>query len=307
MSCALWLKQLGYEPVIFERSKQLGGELLELDRPNRWVLGMPNMTSVELAERYASHIAQEHIATLLGAQLTAINHAGENDFLVGAKLADGKSASFKLKALVAATGCKAKGPEIFNAIPGFIEAYNAGVISFSPLDHIQRLPELAHKSIAVIGGGDNAHFTAKDLAANGTFCNLLIRSQAKAGKPIRREILEYIKSGQITEFTNAEITGFKLESDGLKILFTADQEVHSIAAGHCFVRAGFTANTSELEGFDVFKKLAKFNGYLQTNSSGQTSEPMVYAAGDVTSPDSQSVVNAIAKGANVAKELSLLL
>ncbi|PPC89703.1 MAG: hypothetical protein CTY34_10515 [Methylobacter sp.] len=308
MSCALWLKQLGYSPVIFDRNKQLGGELLRLERPNRWVLGMPNIDSDELARHYAGHIALEHIPALLESELTGIDRAGSAGFRVSVLLADGESVSFNFNALVVATGCKAKGPELFDLLPGFTEVYNAGLISFSPLDHLPRLTELTHKPIAVIGGGDNAHFTAKDLATSGANCSLLTRSQAKAGKSIRREILDSIEQGRILEYNGVKLTGFNLESpDSLKILFTSASESYEICVRHCFVRAGFNSNTTGLECFDVFKKLDKLNGYIQTHGSGQTSEPMIYAAGDVTGPGSQSVVNAIAQGANVAKEISQIL
>ncbi len=56
MSCALWLVNYGFAPVIIERSTALGGMAHASPYPNEWLLGRPGETARENAEAFARHI-----------------------------------------------------------------------------------------------------------------------------------------------------------------------------------------------------------------------------------------------------------
>ena len=61
MSCALWLKHLNCSPIIIEKNKQFGG--LQTINPfhNKWYLGIPGQTRMELAKQFSRHIELEVI------------------------------------------------------------------------------------------------------------------------------------------------------------------------------------------------------------------------------------------------------
>ena len=304
MSCALWLKHLGFAPVIIEQHTKLGGQLLDLNRINRWVLGALDKTSVELALCYAEHVNVEAIPISYDAHLIAVS-AKPTGYEVVIENADRTTLTFSVRALVIATGVKVLSHEIFGGIPGSQALFNAGFISFSPIGHIEKLAALNGKTVAVIGGGDNAHFTAKDVALAGAHTYLLMRSHSKARPAIRTEVKDLIAQGQITERTGTQITAFKEHQDRIEIvLMRVDGVTERIVVDMIFARTGFAANTEFLDAFDVFSGINKTAGYLVTDAAKRTSIPWVYAIGDVANPKHQSVVGAIADGAIAAQDLS---
>ena len=296
MSCALWLRQLGYTPIIIEQQAELGGQLRHLQRINRWVLGHPNQTSAALAQQYAAHILQENLTCLCNVELRQIACA-DNDFNISLNH-QGQQKAIAANALVIATGARVVGAEMFTDTPGF--STTAG-IGFYPTDHIDKLAALAGKTVVVIGGGDNAHFTAKDLALAGAKVHLLIRNQPKARVTIRRDVLELSKQGSIVEHLGVGIAAFQQIGDSIMITLSSGE---SLTADYVFARLGFAANTDFLQAFTAFAGINKTKGYIQTNNACQTSIKRVYAIGDAANAEHQSVVNALAEGARAAQAIS---
>ncbi len=299
MACALWLKRLGYTPVIIEQNAKLGGQLLNLHRPNHWVLGLPGHTSAELASIYAEHIRQEAIDTFCPAHLLELDTT-DTGFNAVVEHAD-KRHVLALRAIVIASGVRILGLEAFAALPGYQTVLEAGLISNFPFDHLTEQANWAVKTVAVIGGGDNAHFTAKDLVLAGAHVHLLERSTAKARATIRREVLELIAQGRISEHPQTQVTAFQIHQDGIALCLNNGEP---ITVDRIFARLGFAANSEGLTAFAAFNGLIKKAGYIQTDAAQRTSVPWVYAIGDVANARHQSVVNAIAEGAVAAQDLS---
>jgi thioredoxin reductase (NADPH) len=303
MSCALWLKHLGFFPIILEQKSQLGGQLRQLNRINRWVLGFPGKTSMELADIYAAHVIDEAIGVLYNKHLTAVTPISTGFDLRFDEA--GKSGSLSVLALMIATGVRVLGYEAFGDIPGLQPLSEKGLISFFPLSHLDKLTGLKGKDVAVIGGGDNAHYTAKDLALAGARVYLLIRSSHKARNAIRKEVEVLMEQGAIVEHKGLQVSAFRQEKGEIEIVL---RDVHGInvqiTVDAVFVRAGFAANTEFLEAFEAFSGLAKESGYLATDPVKRTSIPWIYAIGDVSSVRHQSVACAIADGAIAAQDLS---
>ncbi|MGD1698426.1 NAD(P)-binding protein [Dapis sp. BLCC M229] len=59
MSCALWLKYLGFSPIIIERKQRLGGLQQLSNFQNVWYLGLIEKTGYEIAEQFRQHIQVE--------------------------------------------------------------------------------------------------------------------------------------------------------------------------------------------------------------------------------------------------------
>jgi thioredoxin reductase (NADPH) len=305
MACALWLKQLGLSPNIIERNAALGGQLLNIKRINRWVLGLPNRTSVELAELYSSHISEENIPVKYSTGLTAIETTEEGYRLI-LQETDQSQSSMRVQALVIATGVRVLEREIFRQIPGFDSLTAAGLICCFPTGHLDRLEHLRGKTVAIIGGGDNAHFTVKDVASVAALTYLLIRSRPKAQYKIRNEVKTLIDQGLVIEYLETEVDGFRQDQEGIEISLNQSGSVASkINVDRIFMRAGFTANSEFLDAFAPLANIKKqAGGYLCTDSWQRTSIASVYAIGDVASPELQSVVTAIADGAKAARTIA---
>jgi thioredoxin reductase len=305
MACALWLKQLGLSPHIIERNPSLGGQLLILERINRWVLGLPGRTSAELAELFKNHIIQENIPVNYNSRLIGVEtaKAGYRLILQGA---DRSQSAMPVQSIVIATGVRALGSEIFSSLPGFDLLYAASLICCFPIDHLNSLENLRGKTVAVIGGGDNAHFTVKDIALVAARTYILMRSRPKAQKKLHQEIKALIDQGLVIEYLETEVKAFRQIQDGIEISLNQSGSIISkITVDKIFTRVGFAPNCEFLGVFQPFMDIKKqTGGYLYTDAWQRTSIASVYAIGDVASPEMQSVVTAIADGAKAAHSIS---
>ncbi|MEI7866556.1 MAG: NAD(P)/FAD-dependent oxidoreductase [Candidatus Methylumidiphilus sp.] len=305
MSCALWLKHLGLSPIIIERNAALGGQLPDIHRINRWVLGLPGRTGPELAQLYSNHVTEENIPVKYNTQLTAIEATAVGYRLI-LREADEAQTAIRVQALVIATGLQAQGIEVFSKTPELDSLYARGLIGCHPTDHLDKLECFRGKTVAVIGGGDNAYFTVKDVAAVAARTHLIIRSRPQAQNTIRHEVKALIDLGLVIEYRETAVETFRPSQDGIEICLNQLGSISvKIKVDKVFTRTGFTPNTKFL---DTLGPLAKINkqasGYLLTDSQKRTSVDLVYAIGDVASPNVQSVVTAIAEGAIAARVIA---
>lgn len=305
MSCALWLRHLGFTPIIIDQRDELGGQLLRINRVNQWVLGMPHHTSPELASRYARHVLEENIQVNLGARLSACVADGKG-FVLMVEESDRLSTSLHVGALVVATGMRVKTRDALGETPGFESLYTSGRLSFFPIDHLEQEEQLQGKIVAVIGGGDNAHFTVNDVAPVASRTHLLIRSRPNAQRTIRKSVEALIEQGVVTEHQGTEVAGFQIHQGRIQIALTKqDCAADPITVDRIFARTGFAPNTEFLEPFELLSTLRKdADGYLMVDQWKRTSVPRVYAIGDVSNPKHPAVVTAIADGAIAARAIA---
>ncbi len=302
MSCALWLKQLGLSPEIIERNASLGGELQNIDRINRWVLGFQGLSSQELAKQYSNHIIEEAIPVSFNCKLVEVEKTAD-DFSVCLQKTDASQRLLSAQAIVIATGVRTSGADVFSKVLGFSDLFAAGLIGCFPTDHLGQLALLRGKRVAVIGGGDNAHFTTHDVASVTAHTYLLMRSPPKAQKKIRNEVIELIEQGQVIEFSQVQIVAFSQTEAGIELSFsTLNSVITNVIVDRVFVRIGYTANSEFLHAFNYLANIKTLSGgYIETDSERHTSIKSVYAIGDVANSQLQSVVTAIADGAIVAR------
>lgn len=305
MSCALWLKHLGCSPVLIEPGTALGGQLLGINRINRWILGIPGRTGPALAELYGRHVVDEAIEVRLGVRPVSVM-AEDSGFSLVVREGENRTASLSVRALVIATGLRVNSSEILHPIPGALPLYESGLLSFFPLDHLELMEALEGKRVAVIGGGDNAHFTAKDLASRTALTHLIIRSRPMAQPMVREEVEALIQQGRVQEHGGAIITGFHQGAGGIAIaLARNDSKAERIEVDRIFARTGFAPNTEFLAGFGPLAGLERNgDGYVLVDAWKRASLPFVYAIGDVANPDHPSVVTAIADGAVAAMAIA---
>ena len=286
MSCALWLKNLGFKPIILEKNTCLGGQLTTLSTINLWVLGFSQHTSQQLADIYSQHIQSTDISVYYSCQLLEIqqNRLGFQMVIQKNTLSP---ETLSIKALIIATGARPLGYEVIENIEGFTPELISNRVFFSPTDHLKQLPHLSAKTIAILGGGDNAHYTAKDIAATADKIHLIMRSSATAQTLIRDDISTLIQQNKIA----LKLT----QSGGLNQTLFVDK---------IFIRCGFTANTEFLKNSELLTHVATDKHYILTDKVKRTNIPGIYAIGDVTNSDDPSVVNALAEGALAARDVS---
>ncbi len=305
MSCALWLKQLGLLPEIIEKNASLGGQLQDIDRINRWVLGFKGLTSQELAQQYSNHIIAEDIPVIYNSKIVAIENTASGYQVYLQQNAENLDVLL-CQAIVIATGARSIGSEVFCKTVGFNSLFFAGLIGCFPTDHLEQLESLRDKTVAVIGGGDNAHYTTHDVASVAVKTYLLIRSQPKSNKKIRNEVKFLIDRGRVIEYTSVQIIEFSQIEDKIELTLSSSNEVLTkIQVDRVFVRIGYAANSEFLLTLDNVKNIkTQTGGYIETDAERRTSIASVYAVGDVANLELQSVVTAIADGAIAARTIA---
>lgn len=98
--CALWLKLLGFHPVIIESSNHLGGLQSLNAYQNQWIVGMQNITGQQLAKSIQSHVLSKEIPVMFNKTVSTCQDS-PNGFIL--KVGDEE---LKVKFIVLATGSK---------------------------------------------------------------------------------------------------------------------------------------------------------------------------------------------------------
>jgi|GEM_PF-279146 len=304
MSCALWLKYYGMEPVIVDRNARFGGALLGNDHVNKWVLGQEGCNNMELAARFNRHIQHEQIAAMLGTDVQAITREKNGFTLSLNNLTTGKAETLVAAILVLCPGIMLVGGEAFSQVPGFPQVQSSMTFGTPTAQQIKRFHG---ESITVIGGGDNAYESALELAWNGCKVNLVMRAaKGRAQRRFQEAVARLEQSGDIRIIRNASITDFAAKAGKVVVTLGDGQMVES---AHIFASLGYVANTQWIQ-----KQLPSLScdahGFISVDEWTHTSVANVYAAGDAMTQNNPCVSAAMASGNLVARsierDLSLL-
>ncbi|MEM9925021.1 MAG: NAD(P)/FAD-dependent oxidoreductase [Cyanobacteria bacterium P01_D01_bin.50] len=297
MSCAIWLKNLGFYPIIIDNRKQLGGLQTINPFPNKWYLGVPGYTGKELAQQFQRHIEVESISTLYDSKVKQIV-PGENFRLFTSEH------EITAQSIVIATGQRFKGYETIESIAGSSELLSSERVCFNP----GAIPLTHGKVVAVVGGGDNGLGTAIMLGDTAQHIHLFIRSKLRGFELNQKRVFQFIEAGKVTLHKPATIHRFEVR--GEKIHITFDQGNNSsegVLVDYICFRMGFTPNIEEIVqlfsqgGVGILE--LKQGGYIAADQFLRTSIPNIYAAGDITNPRDPCVATAVAHGAIAARSI----
>ncbi|MGD1911036.1 MAG: NAD(P)/FAD-dependent oxidoreductase [Rivularia sp. (in: cyanobacteria)] len=302
MSCALWLKHLGFLPIIIEKSEQLGGLQRVSHFQNVWYLGLPGYTGYELAERFREHMKAESITMLLDSKLKSITRAGERFRIVT------KTDEFTARCLVIATGQRIRGYEDLKSVKGSHELLSSKRVCFNPGATPLLVSNLDRQVVGIVGGGDNGLVTAIRLANTAKHIHLFVRSELRGFDLNQQQISELIQAGKITLHQPVLIEGFEVDAEKIYIAFKGEKNREDgLFLDYLCFRMGFEPNVEDIvqltqEGGIGSLKLSP-GGYIATDGFLRTSVSNIYAAGDVTNPRDPCVATAVAQGAIAARSI----
>ena len=299
ISCALWLKNLGHKPVILESAALPGGTPSLIDRPNRWIAGMPGITSVDLAKKLMEQCSESDLEVETGVSAVSVNPLGPHRFQISFS-SNGESREFESAAIVLATGVKPRGTE---ALGRRIDATLSDKIDSDPLGHLTGKNSHLGERALVIGGADNAFFTANDLLTAGAQVTLVCRSTPKAQSLIQSRIQDFIDSEKL-ELIKADCESVLPAETGIDVALRAEQELHKIQVDRIYLRLGFIPRFDQLGGL-ISKLELPLNdhGYPIHDARGRCKTEGIYCCGDLFKQGPPSVVSALAGGATVAKAI----
>jgi thioredoxin reductase (NADPH) len=244
--------------------------------------GLVTQNGRELRDHFAGQLADLKQAWRVGVKIEMID-------LKSRRLSYGGE-SLESNAIIIATGARKRKL----GVPGEDEFETRGISYSATRDHSQ----YAGKKVCVIGGGDSAIENSLILARVCPEVTIIHRSDKFRA---RAEWLKEVRENpKISLIAYAAVKAFQGD-DRLKHLVIEDLRTgkeRTIETEGAFVKVGIAPNT------EPFRNQLELDeeGYIKVDRRQRTSQPLVYAAGDVCRPVCLSVATAVGHGAIAAKD-----
>jgi alkyl hydroperoxide reductase subunit F len=280
MSAAIYAARKALDVLLV--AKDLGGQITYTAMVENY-LGLPNIDGKEMVEQFIMHMEQFPIAESLGAPVVQVKK--ENDLFT---VVNEKNQDFKGKSLIYCAGKEYRRLDI----PGENRFMGHGVAFCATCD----APLYSNKKVAVVGGGNSAFTSARDLLSFASEIHLIHRRATFKADP---ELVEEVKKAKnVTMHTNTtvvEILG-KDKVTGIRIRSTDGKQHKDLVVDGVFLEIGLTPNTTAVKGLLELNK----RGEIAIDKRNATSVPGFYAAGDVTDILQKQIIIAAGEGAKAA-------
>jgi thioredoxin reductase (NADPH) len=285
LSTAFWCDELGLDTLVLEQADRIGGQLHRIYNPIENYLGVKTRNGEEFLNLFAKDVDSAEFDLWTQVAIADVDLKAKRISLAsGEKLPS--------IAIVIASGVSAR--EL--GVPGEKEFAGKGIIESGARDR----QLFAGHDVCVVGGGDAAVENALMLAEVCPTVTLVHR-----GKKLRarREFTERLQAVHcITVFTESVLTRIMGDEtvQAVEIRRKAGIKPFQLAVRGVLIRIGVEPNTQLFkEQLDTDEK-----GFVKVSSTQETSVPMVFAVGDVSSPLAPTISSAIGAGATAAKVIA---
>jgi thioredoxin reductase (NADPH) len=274
VSAALWARSLDLEVALVESATTLGGQLRAIHfEPMNLAMGAKG-DGTALLGRMAEQLAAIGVAPRFSAA------ARLDPAAPAVSLADGSTLS--ASAVLVATGLRRRRL----GVPGEERLADRGVSHSATRDR----GRLAGQEVAVVGGGNAAYENALMLADAGCSVSLVVRDQVRARDEFRARVasrpnIEVLEDTHVVEIVGEDrVTGVRLEGP---------RGAFELPVAGVVVKVGARPNTEWLRGTLELDA----DGYVQVDERFGTSQPRIWAIGDVTRPEVPGLAVAIGHAA----------
>lgn len=288
LSAALWCRDLGLDAILFERSPDLGGQLLWIHDRIENYLGSTAANGRELRDQFVEHLSARQIVPVKTSQVISIDVARKTVTLENGE-------KYAAQAIVIATGIRRR----ILGVPGEQEFLGKGILSSGAASR----KDVAGQNIVIVGGGDAAIENSVILSEFAEKVTVVHRRSEFRARPPLLEAAEKAPNVEfILETEVAAILGNE-KVTSVEIMSVRGRGGRTISADAVLIRIGVQPNTEILKDqLDL-----DTDGYVRVDSSGASSAPDVFAIGDVANPISPTISTAVGGGATAAKSVSALL
>ena len=244
--------------------------------------GFESISGMDLVTKFTNHLKKNEIEIKEGVKVKEIKNS---DSIIEVKT---NSNSYESKAIIITTGRIPKKLGLSRE-----EEFIGKGISYCA---VCDAPLYKDKIVAVIGGANAGLGTALSLTAYASKIYVLEFLPKLNADEILQEKIK--KSAQITLLTNVEIKEFKGNKfvNGLVYENRISGENKEIPVEGIFISIGSVSNSS------LVKNMVELNeqGEIKIDSKNRTSQPNIFAAGDVTDISHKQIVIAAGEGAKAA-------
>lgn len=276
-AAALWLFELGLQPVLIEQAEELGG--LQRSNPyvNTWIPGVRDKTGVVLAREMHDHLLATGLECRLGATLTRAARRADGGFTLEFE----KGAALECRYLALATGVRAR--------TGGLTASERILIGPG---RVVEEADLAGQRLALLGGGDNA---AENYALLGRKAPALRHIYARTLRA-RPALLADIPPGDVFV--------------GPALLDEATLSIEHQGVRRSYDRwiafYGWEANPPAALA-DWLKDAFDARGFIAVDAERRTRIPGVWAIGEIAQAVHPCVLTAMSDGVIAAKSIEAQL
>ena len=204
------------------------------------------------------------------------------------KLVSGYGGTYRARAVIVATGSRLRSA----GIPGEEEFRDRGVSHCATCDGAMSMGQ----TVGVVGGGDSAADEAITLTEYADRVLLFHRrDQLRAQYVLQQRLREHPK---IELHWNTQVTKVLGDNSvtGVRLLNTDTNEESQVQLNSLFVYVGLEPNSELVQGLVEMDNA----GHIPVNLSMETSEPGLYAVGDVRQHSAAQLVAAAGDGATAA-------
>lgn len=276
-SCAIWLKQLGYEVLLLDRQDKAGGLQLKNPYTNSWIATSPGATGASVVSALNESLKNHKVQARFNFEVSSIKKKEGVGFSVSG-LCSGVQEEILADYVVLASGVSPKDL----GLPDIVKRVKLIVGASAVFDD----PSLIKGArVAVLGGGDSAFETVKKLNASGASEVYLFARNIKA----RPSLIEAAGAVNVIQDPTYVTDGSSVTwSDGC------------LTFDHIAVMYGFRP---ELDYAKNLSLAFNTNGFVQTDVDCRTSVEGVYAIGEISNRAHPCCVTAMSDGIVASKAI----
>ncbi|UCD04688.1 MAG: FAD-dependent oxidoreductase [candidate division WOR-3 bacterium] len=280
MSAAIYTARKSLDVLLI--AKDLGGQINYTALVENY-LGLPNIGGKEMVEQFVMHMEQFPIAEALGVAVVKIE-SKDKRFTV---ITEDKK-KYTAKSIIFCAGKQYRKL----GVPGEDRFMGRGVAFCATCD----APLYKGKKVAVVGGGNSAFTSARDLLNFATEVHLIHRRDTfRADSELVKEVRSAKHVKVHTNTVVREILGEE-KLTGIRLQSVNGEQREDLPVDGVFLEIGLVPNTKPVKELVNLSK----NGEILTTRESKTSLPGFFAAGDATDLPEKQIIIAAGEGAKAA-------
>lgn len=280
LTAAIYGRRAGLSVLVLEKEGH-GGQIKLTHAVENWP-GCQSINGYELGNSFYEH------ALALGTETELLAAVGL-EMREGKRYVRTEHGEVEAGAVIIATGASFR----HLGVPGEVEYTGRGVSSCAVCD----APFYRNQEVAVVGGGNTALQEAEYLTAFAAKIHLIHRrGEFRADQKLVDRVLAHEKTVPHLHQTLASVEGDTGGVTGIHLRDTRDGSLTGLQVPGVFIFVGTAPHSAFVKGFLDLTE----DGAIITDARLRTSQPGVFAAGDVRDTDLRQVVTAAADGARAA-------
>jgi thioredoxin reductase (NADPH) len=303
LAAAVYGASEGLETVALD-TVAFGGQAGTSSRIENY-LGFPTgISGADLSERAIFQAGRFGARLLVAAEAKALTRTPDGHYAV--TLHDGQC--WRGRAVIVATGARYRTPNV----PGLDRYMGAGVYFAATQVEAQRC---AGGHVVIVGGGNSAGQAAMFLSRHAASCDLIIRSDDLRTSMSMYLVDQLVRNPRIEIITGSQVSGLRGDDilESIMVTESATGSRNEMAVSGLFMFIGATpatrwlgsclatdANGFLLTGTDLPADALGAYGYGQPLFL-ETSQPRVFAVGDVRAGSVKRVASAVGEGSMAVK------